>query len=102
MLSAPAQAAKNRKAEGVNFLGTARSCGKIYCDPGLLMRGLGSGACGKCSEGKQAWLKKSPTLESFDKDLLFNFIFHGMKAIFIKKIRNEERIFLEKRLAAAS
>ena len=59
---------KTERWEGVNFLGTARSCGGIYCDPGLLRRGLGSGACGKCSEGKQAWLKKSLTLESFDKD----------------------------------
>ena len=59
---------KTARWEGVNFFGTARSCGRIYCDPGLLRRDLGSGACGKCSEDKQAWLKKSPTLESFDKD----------------------------------
>ena len=61
---------KTARWEGVNFLGTARSCGGIYCDPGLLRLGLGSGACGKCSEDKQAWLKKSPILESFDKDRL--------------------------------
>ena len=85
VLYASVQAAKTGRWEGVNFLGTARSCGGIYCDPGLLRRGLGSGACGKCSEGKQAWLKKSPTSESFDKDRLFNFIFLGMEAIFIKK-----------------
>ena len=69
----------------MNFLGTARTYGGNYCDPGLLRRALGSGACGKCSVGKQAWLKKSPTLESFDKDRLFNFIFLGMEEIFIKK-----------------
>ena len=59
---------KTARWEGVKFLGTARSCGGIYCYPGLLRRGLGSGACGKCSEDKQASLKKSSTLESFNKD----------------------------------
>ena len=59
---------KAARWEGVNFLGNARSCGGIYCDPGLLRCSLGSGACGKCSEDKQAWLEKSSTLDSFDKD----------------------------------
>ena len=36
---------KTARWEGVNFLGSSRSCGGIYCDPGLFRRGLGSGAC---------------------------------------------------------
>ena len=47
VLYASVQAAKTERWEGVNFLGTARSCGGIYCDPGLLRRGLESGACAK-------------------------------------------------------
>ena len=44
-----------------------------------------SDVCGKCLEDKQAWLKKSPILESFDKDELFDFIFLEIKAILIMK-----------------
>ena len=53
---ASAQAAKNRKVGEVKFSGAARSCGGIYCDPGLLRRGLRSDACGKCSTGMEVWL----------------------------------------------
>ena len=82
VLFASAQAVKHRKVRGVNFLGAARSCGRIYCDPSLLRRGLGLGACGKCSEDEQAWLRKSSTLQSFDEDRLFDFVFLGIEATF--------------------
>ncbi len=82
---ASAQAAKTERWERGDFLGTARSCEGIYCDPGLLRRGLSLRTRRMCREGDQIWLKKSSTLESFDKNGLFGFTFLGLKAIFSKE-----------------